>query len=253
VNRTTTANGTTVEEARKILAEVEQRGATARVLGGLGVALRCPTAQGDSPLARRYGDLDLAITRDSASVVADVVEDAGYEPARRFNAAHGRTRLLFADADGRHLDVFIGTFTMCHVLPLDKRLTIHHQTLSLADLLLTKLQIARLNRKDVVDAAALMADHALSDDEDGINVEYVSRLLSEDWGWWRTVTENLRTLVDRGDEFELPSDVVERIRDTATRLTDAIDQRPKALKWKIRAKLGDRVPWRDDPEEVAAT
>ena len=61
--------------------------------------------------------------------------------------------MLFYDtANGRQLDVFVGTFHMCHELDLGKRLAEHPSALDAADLLLTKLQIAEINRKDIVDA-----------------------------------------------------------------------------------------------------
>jgi hypothetical protein len=246
-------NSTTLDEALTLLEELSRRGTTARLLGGLGVALRCPSTRGQSPLARTYSDLDLVTTRSSVSALATVVGACGYEPARRFNAAHGRTRLLFADQNGRHVDIFIGTFTMCHALPLEKRLTIHGQTLSLADLLLTKLQIAQLNRKDIIDAVALMSDHDLSADEGGINVEYIAHLLSDDWGWWRTVATNVATIVERASELELTTDLISRVRQSGQQLLEAIDQRPKTFRWRMRAKVGDRVPWRDEPEEVGAS
>jgi hypothetical protein len=44
---------------------------------------------------------------------------AGYVADEMFNALRGSRRLLFYDPDnGRHLDVFIGEFSMCHDIPM---------------------------------------------------------------------------------------------------------------------------------------
>jgi hypothetical protein len=181
-----------------------------------------------------------------------VLTASGFEPNQRFNALHGRSRLIFTDAVGLHLDVIVGEFSMCHRLDLGKRLAISKQTLSLADLLLTKLQIAALNAKDVCDVAALLIDHPLADDERAINQAYIAQVLAQDWGWWRTVTANL-DLFERhagaiGLEAAARSLIAERVQALRARIAGA----PKTMRWKSRALLGERVPWRNDPEEIPA-
>jgi hypothetical protein len=239
-----------VDEGARLVREVAERGAVARLLGGVGVALRCPSA-GDAPLARDYGDLDLVTDRRSATAVAELLEDGGYRPDREFNAAHGRTRMLFGEPeDDGHVDVFIGTFTMCHVLPLEQRLGVHEQTLPLADLLLTKLQIAQINHKDVIDTVALLLDHDVTSDDEGINLTYLAELLCADWGWWRTVTENVGMMLQHLPGLGLGGDAVGLVEQRAGRILEEVGRRPKTLRWRARARIGERVPWRDEPEEI---
>jgi hypothetical protein len=91
-------------------------------------------------------------------------------------------------------------------------------------------------------------------DEAGtIGLGRVGAMVADDWGWWRTVTMNLDKIRDlaRGDGSELvpagaPHDAVEQIG-TVRR---AADDAPKSLKWKLRAKVGDRKKWYLEPEEV---
>jgi hypothetical protein len=175
----------------------------------------------------------------------------GYEPAERFNTLHGKRRLLFNAADGHHVDVFIDTFAMCHTLDLRDRLRIDLRTLTLADLLLTKLQIAEVNRKDVSDVAALLLDHELRDDDTGINMRYIGATLSADWGWWRSVSDNLRRLDALVDVLELGETDRARARAQAQGILDGVERAPKSTRWRLRAKVGDRMPWREEPEEVA--
>ena len=237
-----------VDAARALVGAAAAEGGDARVLGGIAVALRCPSAQPGGALARSYSDIDLVTSRRSSSVLTQVLEAQGYVGEERFNALHGRSRMMFAHADGTHVDVFVEEFSMCHRLELGPRLRLDDTTISLGDLVLTKLQVAELNAKDVTDAAALLLDHELSDDERGINVPYVAGLLASDWGWWRTVSHNLRALPTHLDGAALGADAP-RVAEAAERLLARIDAAPKSLRWKMRAKAGDRIAWREDPEE----
>lgn len=137
---------------------------------------------------------------------------------------------------------------MCHRLDVGARLECDVLTLSLADLLLTKVQIARLTRKDVTDIVALLLDHGMGDDETAINLSYISELLAADWGWWYTVKHNLARITETLPALGLSKcEAVEAARQVA-QLDSALERAPKTLKWRVRARLGTRVRWRDEPE-----
>lgn len=242
------ASAPEIEAATELLAAATSDAAAVRVLGGVGVALRCPTAGIHGSLARPYSDIDLITTRGSVPVLSQILAQRGYLPEKRFNATHGHSRMMFHHPDGIHVDVFVDQFVMCHRLDLSSRLALDGATVTLADLLLTKLQIAELNEKDVTDSAALFLDHELSEDEGGINVDYVVGVLGRDWGWWRTVTDNLRSLplhlTDR-----LPNGSTAQVARRVKDLLERIDEAPKSLRWRARAKAGEKLPWRDEPEE----
>ena len=87
---------------------------------------------------------------------------------------HGAERAGAAHADD-HIDVFLDTFRMDHDIALKRRLELEPVSLSLADLLLTKLQIFRLNDKDIRDIVTLLDDAEVSDgDEPGtIDARYI--------------------------------------------------------------------------------
>jgi hypothetical protein len=155
---------------------------------------------------------------------------------------------MFARENGAHVDIFVETFEMCHALELKSRLEIHNQTISLADLLLTKLQVAELNHKDVTDTAALLHDHEITTDESGINGRYVGEILGRDWGWWRTVTENLEALPTHLTDVLPPADIAV-VGERSKVLRDQIEAAPRNLRWKARARAGDRIPWRNQPED----
>jgi hypothetical protein len=237
-------------EAESIISDLRAAQVVGRLLGGVAIALRCTSARPPGPFARSYSDLDIAVDGKAGAALATVLDAYGYVGDKRFNALHGRRRMLFSRADGAHIDVLVERFAMCHELELASRLAVHPFTVSLADLLLMKLQVAEINRKDVTDIGALLLDHALTDDESGINATYVCELLGRDWGWWRTATENLATARAYLDEVIVGGAAREAATSRLETLMARIEGTPKSVRWRMRARVGERVPWRVDPEEV---
>jgi len=219
---------------------------TLRLLGGVAVRLR---SSGLPPaLARECKDLDFATTKKGAGDAQKLLRDLGYVPHVGFNAMNARERLLFFDeTNDRQVDVFVGSFRMCHEIPLDGRLGVYPDTVPLAELLLTKLQIIELNEKDVRDAVALFHDHEVTPDDEGINGSRVAALCSADWGLWRTITTNLDTVASHAQGYDVEQD---RISSRLARLQEQIAQEEKSRAWRLRAKIGDRKRWYDLPEEV---
>jgi len=225
-----------------------------RALGGIAVAMRCPSAQAPEPLARDFSDIDLVVARRSVKKLTKLLPTLGCVPHERFNAANGDSRLLFYlgdEGDDDHMDVFVDSFRLCHELPLADRLGHHDATITLADLLLTKLQVAKLSHKDVTDAAALLLDHPLTPDESGINATHLVGVLASDWGWWRTSTETLDKLKGLFASLGLASQDHELLQHRLAELSQQIEERPKSLKWKARARIGEHRPWRVDPDDVS--
>jgi hypothetical protein len=235
---------------RRLLKSFAGAGMTVRALGGVAVAIRCPSAAPGGPLARDYSDIDVAAAGVDARRLQGPTAALGFEPKARFNAVNGRTRLMFTAPDGLHLDVFLNDFRMCHRLPLTRRLTVDDETLPLADLLLTKLQVARLTHKDVMDAAALLLDNPLTTDDTGINVGYIVHLLARDWGWWRTVTDNLRTVSSHAATLPIEAGHSEKVRRHVSDLLAFVEEEAKSVRWRLRARVGDRAPWRLEPEDA---
>jgi hypothetical protein len=242
-----------VAEATRLLEAAEGAEIPIRAVGGIAVWLRSPSLQTAEP-PRVFHDIDLAAPKRASKPTASFLEDQGYEPHRRFNTLAG-TRLMFTDRRwDRRLDVFLDLMEMCHRLTFGDRLTAEPKTIPLADLLLTKLQVIELTDRDVVDLAALLADHRLRVDGgsgDDIEVSRVLEVCARDWGWWRTVTGNLRYLEDAwsGDAAGAgPDRAVARER--ASELRGLLERSPKSVRWKARAVVGERVPWYQEPEEV---
>lgn len=239
----------TIATALRVINATHSEGGDAHVLGGIGIALRCPSARPGGLLARNYSDMDFVTTQHGSPTLIHVLHELGYVPAERFNAVHGKTRLMFDHPEGVHVDVFVEQFQMCHRLDFKGRLGQDDATLSLADLLLTKLQVAQLNEKDISDTAALFLDHSLGCGRDEIDIDSITKLLTTDWGWWRTVSENLLAIPEHLSVLPLAETDASQVSEEANALVDVIRRAPKSLSWRLRAKAGERVAWREEPEE----
>ncbi len=238
-----------VAEGRRIAEAAAERGLALRVVGGVAVALLCPSAR-RPPLKREYADIDFATTGAARSGVVALMKELGYAGDREFNTLHGHRRLYFWDeVNRRQVDVFVDEANLCHRIDLKRRIEAVPLTVPLADLTVLKLQVVETNEKDYLDICAIFADHDLSADDSGVNSTHIAALTASDWGLWRT----LGMVAERSEQFalELPEfparvGVVDRLR----RLRSELDTVPKSRVWRMRARVGDRKRWYELPEEV---
>ena len=256
-------------EALRVVEVASEAGLLVRLMGGM--AIRAHAPDWTARTRRTEVDLDFVTTsRDRAAFFA-LLETQGYSPDRQHNALFGRKQGYFMDMPRkRPVDVLVDSLEMCHRLEFGHRLGLSTPTLPLADLLLTKLQVVKINRKDVLDALVLLAEHPLgpndgaADSRHGLGTISIPRIVeitANDWGWWRTVTGNLDKLGQflgtelKEDDLDVgggrpvlfdPSDQVDALR-------EAIEAAPKSARWRLRARVGDRVSWYNEPEEMGHT
>ncbi len=185
-----------VEEARRVTTATQQEQIALKLTGGLGIYFHAPSAR-VAPFRREYRDLDFVGLSAQRVAVQPFLARLGYTPDTPFNTLQGRRRLRYWDRmHDRQVDIFLDQIWMCHTIDLRDRLHEPEGVLTPADLLLTKMQIVKLNAKDLTDIVALLA---------------VGSRLAALW--------------------------------------QAIEMHPKSLSWRVRARVGDRVPWYDLPEE----
>jgi hypothetical protein len=236
-------------EARRLLGAIDVARIPARILGGVAVALHAHTPLPPA-LEREYADIDFVVGHGREGDLQQLLAVEGYEADRRFNALYGHKRQLYWDrANDRQLDVFVGRFAMCHALPLDGRLADPSGTLHIADLLLTKLQIVELNAKDVVDALALIDQHATGNEVDGdvLGLDRIAAVTGTDWGWFTTASDTLDRLRDAAGRFDPPR--ADRMLERIGAIRAAMAAAPKSVCWRARARIGRRMPWYELPEE----
>jgi hypothetical protein len=240
-----------VAESQRLLAVARERGVVVRLAGGLAVRHLCASAR-TAPLSRTYADLDLAIGgRGAHRPVTELMLSLGYQPEAMFNALNGSTRLQFNDpANDRHADVFVDAVRMCHVIDFKDRLELFEDTLSPADLLLTKLQIVELNHKDVLDLMALLHDLELEKGGGGgIDTDHLERVWGDDWPLWRTSQLTLDKVAGAAPSI-VDGEASTRILTSVTALQALLESGRKSLRWKLRARVGERVRWYELPEEI---
>ncbi len=237
-----------IAEAERITAAARALKVPVKLVGGAAVNLHSRSAR-EAPLKRKYGDLDFVAASKQRQAAEKLFESLGYQGDRRFNTLNGHQRLLYLDpVNGRQIDIFIDRMRMCHVIELADRLGGDDPCLTPADLLLSKLQVFEVNMKDLVDSIALLLDHPIADhDDDAINGTYLAQLLSEDWGLYRTMQLNTARIRDTAKQLPVAVDTVNQRLDELWARTEA---HPKSLKWRLRAKVGDRMSWYELPEEV---
>jgi len=238
----------TIAEAERVAEAARSQGVAVKLLGGAGIHLHSPSAH-HAPLKRKYGDLDYVISSKNRKAALAFFPSIGYEANDRFNLMQGDRRLYFFDGtNGKQVDVFIDVIRMSHVIDLRGRLGHNGPCATPSDLLLSKLQIYEVNKKDLVDVTALILDHPIaSNDDEAIDADYVARLACEDWGLCRTLQLNLEKLRHAVSELDVDQEVVNARLD---KLWATVEAGPKPLKWRMRAQVGDRMRWYELPEEV---
>jgi hypothetical protein len=254
-----------MDEARRLIDAARSRGVVLRLFGGLAVRDHCELAY---VCDRDYSDIDLIGLRRQVKAIFELFGDLGYKENYHVRAATSDQQLQFyrrcdhADAERHffihpddHVDVFLDTFRMDHVVPLADRLEIEDYTISLSDVLLTKLQTVHLDNKDERDIVSLLGEAPVSesDERGAVNVAYIARLCAGDWGLSYDVLAGMarvRDVVESRDD--LSPELVATVRAALDRLSTAIQAAPKSAKWRLRAKLGTRVRWHEDVEEQDA-
>ena len=89
------------------------------------------------------------------------------------------------------------------------------------------------------------------DDVERINENRVAELCAADWGLWRTTKMNVERVSQALATSGLPEEAQAMVLARLERLWARIEAEPKSTKWKLRARVGDKKRWYEEPEEVA--
>jgi hypothetical protein len=242
-------------EAGILQDEAARRGVTLRLIGSLAVSLRCETTRHLSELLGRRmpRDIDFVGYAAQSEAIEKLFASRGYllHPAVRNSREWGVKRLIYTDATGHKVDVFLDELVMAHTITFAGRLEGEERTVSLADLLLSKLQIQRITENDLIDMVVLLGGAGFGPGEDEIDLVYIAGIMAADWGFHRTTLANLAKFDQAVERYgALPRDVADTVRARGRQLAAAIESEPKTARWRLRARIGTRVPWYEDVEEV---
>ncbi|MBI3116941.1 MAG: hypothetical protein HYZ12_06365 [Thaumarchaeota archaeon] len=239
-----------IEEAKRIIRIADERKIALRLFGGIAFYFRCQSAKNGN-LSRNYVDVDFMGHANQSREIKQFFQELGYVPRDRFNAMQGYRRLIFNDIEHqRRVDIFLDVFEMCHKFNFRDRLQNDSETLTLADLLATKLQIVEINEKDLKDILSMFIDHDIggTDAPELVNGVYLANLCGDDWGIYKTFTINLEKIIRTLDGYDMEEGQKRLVRFRVEKLKKMIEDVPKSFKWKMRAKVGEKIRWYDLPE-----
>ena len=234
-----------IGESLRIIREGEKKGAILRMIGGLAVRVHCEDLEF---CEREYGDIDLVALEKQIVKIRLTFKSLGYSERLSVARSTDGTRLLFRLGDSQdHVDVFLDKLRMEHTIDLRGRLQVEDLTISVSDILITKLIIHVMNEKDFRDIFTIMKDMELGhEDRRGmINVTYIASVCSKDWGLYQDIFSNIEQCLSVLDYYGFNQAESGKIRNRFQTIQEALKNSPKSLKWKLRALIGNRIPIRD--------
>lgn len=241
-------------EAERLASEAKKRGLHLRLLGAMAFQGHCPKYRYlTTKLGRMLSDIDFAAYRKEGSKISKMMKELGYVDNPAVTTMFGHMRMIWDNSsNGQHVDIFYDKLQMNHDVPFDHRLELEELTIPLADMLLEKMQIVNINEKDVIDIIMLLREHPIGHAApETIDTRYVTALLSNDWGFYYTVTENLKKIQNRLPSFgELTEEDRADISGKIQTLLKIIEDEPKTLGWKMRSKVGTKKNWYREVEEL---
>ena len=274
-------------EAMTMVDVARRAGVDVRLAGGLAVRRHCIDL---GFMDREYSDVDLVGLSGQKEALCGVFAGLGYAENIYVTQATGGLQLQFvkketlraarpegpegSDDAGApeqrqarellrvparplvdHVDVFLDIMRMDHDVDIRGRLDLDDYAISPVDTLTSKAQIGTINRKDVHDIIALFKDLPLReiDDDLSICVRHIAEACAYDWGLYIDVTTNLQVVVDWLGDYGLSEQESARVYGRVTAVAEAIEDEEKPLSWRLRARVGKRMAWRQVVEGQEAT
>jgi hypothetical protein len=258
------------QEAEKIVNEANAKSVPLRVLGGLGIAFHCREFRDFAKKLGRvgtgavegqeYSDIDFMSYRKHRDKIKELFDSMGYAKRRATLSSAASERQIYYHPKGWfYVDVFFDKLLVAnHPINFVGRLELDYPTATVTDILLEKLQMwEAFSVKDLKDCLILLKTHTVEENaqKESIDASYISKLLSEDWGFWYTATTNLKKIrkfvleieklgAEAGiDPKRLKSDELGEITGRIEKLLERIEREPKSFKWKMRAKVGTKQRW----------
>jgi len=255
-----------INEVMSIIESAEREGIKLRVLGSLAVFMRSSYCSECIQIYRSLGrfgegkpmftDLDLiAYSKQSKQVNDFLTKKLRFQPNLYVNTLYNNSRSIYHHPDGKYsVDVFYDRLSFSHEVEFaNGRLDNIGYTIEPEDIVLEKLQIHDINRKDLVDLFILFLSHEVSDkkEERKIDGSYIAKVLANDWGFWYDANNNLNKILEViKNERRVEKKYLEQVEERISKLKALIDKEPKTQNWEKRSKKGTSKLWYDEVEEV---
>jgi len=242
-------------ELTRILEASDKANLNLRVIGSLAFQMHCPKhGYLQAALGRAYTDIDFAAYKKETKDIKDLMFSLGYEEDREvFIVSEGFRSIFHKTNSSLHVDVFYDKLDFCHLISWNGRLEVDKPTIPLAEMVLEKMQIFKICEKDIIDTIMLLLEHPLGKvDHETINIARIAQLCAKDWGLWRTTTMNLENVNTMAQSYAVlePEQKAHVTTQVKTALAQ-IDAEPKSVGWKLRARVGERVKWYKEVDEVS--
>ena len=226
-------------ETLSIIAAARLRGVILQAAGDAAIRLHCPTA---SRVPAFMDDLviQLAGSDKQSTQINQVLADLGYTRERAFNVLRGSRNPRFNHPQKQlTLELLLDVMKARLQLDFSESLNLYDDTLPLSYLLLWKLLNTPLDERAMRVVAVLVGDHELGGpgEREKVDTTRIVGLCSADWGWYKTVTENLEKVISWAEK-ELGGETsvfLERAR----RLHQLIKDAPKSEGWRLRGMFNE--------------
>ena len=263
-------------EAMDIIDAARAAGAQLRLTGGLAVRRYCTDLDF---MDREYSDIDFVGSSEHKKEIHTVFESLGYTENRyvtqstdsgqlqyiKNEALEGMKAEAQATAAGEsssyepplvdHIDIFLDVMRMDHDIDVSERLEIDDYAISPADAFIAKMQIGKINQKDIHDVIALVKDVPLRDVDDDASLDllYIAEACSNDWGLYQDITTNLDIALAMVDDYGLTEAQQDRVYARLAAIKESVESASKSIRWRLRATVGERVAWRREIEDTEGT
>jgi Fic family protein len=263
-------------EAMDIIDAARTAGAQLRLTGGLAVRRYCTDLDF---MDREYSDIDFVGSAEQKKEIHTVFESLDYTENRYVAQSTDSSQLQYiknealagmkaeaqAAVDGvrstyepplvDHVDIFLDVMRMDHDIDVSERLEIDDYAISPADAFIAKMQIGRINQKDVHDVIALVKDVPLRDvdDDTSIDLLHIAEVCARDWGLYRDITANLDIALAMVGDYGLTEGQQDRVYARLAAIKESVENAGKSLRWRLRATVGERVAWRREIEDTEGT
>ncbi len=249
--------GHLLDEMERVVKTATDQGV---ILRGLGAAAIRKHSHGFAReckiLARPLTDLDFITYSKQERAIMELLNGCGYvQDHARSYMRNLVGRSVLEDPNRKLIiDLFFDKLSYNHTLDLRGRLEQDQFTIPLADITLEKTQIVQINEKDVKDMILLLREHQVGQgDEETINLPRICDVLSNEWGFYYTVTTNLDKIAEYAKTLSgLPEPDKEDVLSKIAHIKASVESSPKSFTWKMRATVGPKKKWYTDVEELYA-
>jgi hypothetical protein len=213
---------------QRILADCNEKAIDIRLFGSVALLFLDSTkfdwiSQNRKPIA----DIDVVVKPNHVLVIEEYFINQGYEINRQVRMLYGNQRRSFHSKDNISIDIFIGNIFLCQEINILDRFELSYPTISITDLFLTKIQKMKLSESDIFDIDFIL--------NYSIDTEYVAKLCTNNWNWWKTLNVNIPILLN--EKISSSNKVV------LNNLLNFTNSKKKNIHWQVRNFAGDKIQW----------